>query len=273
MEISRLRIVVGALSFSAIISSPHSQNIEITSLDTVGNVGTNCMLKVDSQGNPHVLYYDLTNQRLKWAFLHHGFWHIVETALSNGYDDFEVDNNLNIHCSQANFSVLNYIFINNDTAYVDCVDSTDTRYSDSSIELRGYHPVIICIQYLDPAYLIECTDTDDGWDIYTVCQLPSYPSGLAFKLHDNINFAALKGGRDTVLVFAEWNDPSVSVDTVFRDSLYGNPKLDLGQSETPIIIFSLDNLHDYNLLIASKIDSLWQYRYLDKAFGSIQDYL
>ncbi len=67
---------------------PQAQTIEIIPVDTVGSVGTSCILKIDLNGTPHILYYDLTNQRLKHAKkqmiigkFRHWISHIVLTIL------------------------------------------------------------------------------------------------------------------------------------------------------------------------------------------------
>jgi len=68
-----------------------AQSIEITQIDSIGNVGLNCKLKIIPSGKPFILYNDLSNYQLKYAVFNDEIWDINETGLYERVDDFEVD--------------------------------------------------------------------------------------------------------------------------------------------------------------------------------------
>ena len=51
----------------------------IETVDSEGNVGINSSLALDSGGNPHISYYDVTNTALKYAY-YDGSWHQVSSS-------------------------------------------------------------------------------------------------------------------------------------------------------------------------------------------------
>lgn len=81
-----------------------------TDVDTSGNVGIDPAIALDSSGNPHICYYDQTNEDLKYASLSDGSW-VTETVISTGDVGEEcgiaVDSSDNPHVSSNNGDTTN----------------------------------------------------------------------------------------------------------------------------------------------------------------------
>lgn len=261
------------LFFSLVSNCAFAQSFELTQIDTIGNVGLNCMLKLSPTGRPHILYNDFPDYQLKYAAYDGEMWNIYETGLYEQINDFEVDNLSNLHCSRAAYSTLKYLFINTDSAYAEIIDSTSDRYSDSELEFFSEIPKITCVKYHAPAYLLEFLKTDTEWQCDTVTSLPIAPSGLSYIIRDNVNHASCNGTGDRMLMYYTWTNSSLSIDTVYQDSFYTANSLDVTDDGKPMILFNEDNSHNYNMVLAENQNNTWSYSAVDTSIGYTGRYL
>lgn len=274
MKIPMVSSILSLILFFCLVSNcAFAQLFELTQIDTIGNVGLNCMLKLSSTGTPHILYNDYPDYQLKYAVYDAEMWNIYETGLYEEINDFEVDNLSNLHCSRAAYSTLKYLFINTDSAYAEIIDSTSDRYSDSELEFFSGIPKITCVKYHTPAYLLEFLKTDTEWQSDTVTSLPLAPSYLSYIIRDSVNHATCVGAEDLMLMYYTWINSSLSIDTVYQDSFYTARSLDVTEDGIPMILFNEDNSHNYDMVLAEKQNNTWSYNAVDTLIGYTGRYL
>jgi hypothetical protein len=244
------------------------QEVHITPVDTLGSVGSGALLKVDHEGNPHIFYYDWTNNRMKSALLHDSVWYIENSLQRGGFNDFEIDTLGNIHGVIARSSALEYCFFGADTSFIATIDSGYfSRYTDGQLELIDGTIHILTMQYLT-TLLIEAKSINESWELDTLCTLPTYPSGLKYKNYSSVNHASYAGTQDHILIYSKWTGDWLVSDTVFQDSVYRTTDMDIDSEGNPWIAFDIDHGNGYTSMIAHKIESGWQFSEFDTSYHS-----
>jgi hypothetical protein len=252
----------------ALVTGAFGQEIHIAAVDTVGSVGSGALLKLNHEGNPHILYYDWTNNRIKSAVLQDSIWNIDNSFIIGALDDFEVDSLGNIHAVSAGSRVLKYCFSGDDTSFIATIDSGYfSTYTDGQLELIDGTIHILTMQYLT-TLLIEAKSINELWELDTLCTLPTYPSGLKFKNYGDENHASYAGTQDHILIYTKWTGDWLVSDTVFQDSVYRTTDMDIDSEGNPWIAFDIDHGNGYTSMIAHKIESGWQLSEFDTSYHS-----
>lgn len=270
--------VVLVITFSLPLVA-NAQDLIVVPLDTLGNVGNDCRLRIDSNNIPHIIYQDYTNDRYKHAYLQDMIWHIENLQYYqnyNGFHDYELDAYGNIHGVRAGETRLFYYLVSSEGSMTTVVDSIPwfLRYSDAEIELVAGLPRIVCVQYMTPAYLIEANFTGYEWIIDTVCWLPDGPTGIEFRVFSDTNHVSFSGSTGpliTGLFYRRWVGAWATEETIWPDSVNGIKSMDLDSDGRPWIAFSYDNGNDnYHGVVAYKTGQNWQWDYIDTAYSAPQ---
>ena len=199
---------------------------EITTVDSVGEVGHFSSLALDSASNPHISYFDSTNCDLKYASWN-GFSWVIETVDSEGNVgdccSLALDSNGNPHISY-------FDSLNNDLKYavkdgsgwnIQVVDSGDCDLYATSIALDSIgKPHIIYADYIVPrvnSTLKYAVWTGAVWSIQTVdfiwggvgyCSIVlDSMENAHISYHDDnqLNYATWDGSHWLIQVVDGWN--------------------------------------------------------------------
>jgi parallel beta-helix repeat protein len=199
--------------FSTLVKATETYVPKITTVDSDAEVGMYSSLALDSASNPHISYFDLTNQDLKYASWTGESW-VIETVDSEGavgeYCSLALDSAGNPHISY--FDSLNY-----DLKYavkeglgwsIQVVDSSDCDLYCTSIALDSTgKPHIIYGDYIfhrTNSTLKYAAWTGSAWSIQTVDTIISGPGYCSIAL-DSLNKPHLSYSDDGMLKYACWS--------------------------------------------------------------------
>ena len=129
----------GGIDFSC---STRGNKWWIQTVDEQGDVGAYTSIALDNNSNPHISYYDSTNQDLKYAYYDGVQWHI-ETVDSEGYVGghtsivLDTDDRPHISYREESKEILRYAYYDGGQWHLETLDSKGKVGEYTSIALDG----------------------------------------------------------------------------------------------------------------------------------------
>ncbi|HEC80650.1 MAG TPA: T9SS type A sorting domain-containing protein [Firmicutes bacterium] len=166
-------MLILVLLFLLVPAQFFAQEWHIETVDSVGDVGKDTSIALDSNGYPHISYYDSTNYDLKYAKWTGSGWDI-ETVDSGGSagTSIALDSNDYPHISYNGSTILKYARWTGSDWDIEVVDSSSEAGGYSSIALDSNEYPHISYHYYNPyyeyGYLKYAKWTGSSWEIEVV---------------------------------------------------------------------------------------------------------
>lgn len=232
-------IIAGMVLISQVFALPW----HVERVDQAGDVGRHSSLVLDSSGNPHISYFDYTNEDLKYASWIDYNW-IVQTVDSVGmvgkYTSLALDSFDNPHISYFDYSnnLLKYAFWNGTNWSIEIIDNTiDGSLTSLNIDSSEY-PHIAYVSNEDLKYAHW---NGYSWDIQVV-----ESGNVAGDMYSNISMV-LDFSENPHIAYRVWDGHlryairilnSWEIATVDSSGYVGiYPALALDSSENPHIAY------------------------------------
>jgi len=149
-RISYFDFTNGDLKYAEYLTSPNwTPSWRIQTVDWAGSVGWNPSLALDSAGNPHISYYDWTNNLLKYAVRTGSTWHSVTVDPAGGDESSIVlDSAGNPHISYYGMmdGNLKYAAYNGTSWKIETIDriGNSIRKTSLALDKAGDPRIIYC---------------------------------------------------------------------------------------------------------------------------------
>jgi PKD repeat protein len=245
----------------------------ISSVDSVGHVGTYASIALDPSGNPGISYFDSTNTRLKYSHWNGVSWDtkVVDSPVNSGHTSLRFDSAGDPHISYWDMGNghLKYASWTGTIWSIQIADNTNFvgSYNCLALDTAG-NP---SISYYGSNHLRYARWTGTAWDIKTVD--PAIFSGEHTSLRLNSSGFPRISYYDITnryLKFAAWNGSGWEIETVDNNIKTGSySSLTLDDSGKPRISYYDEGAQD--LKYAKWNGASWVIQIVDSA-GNVGSY-
>ena len=273
--------IVAILSIIALSSSVDASDWIITVIDSTNSVGKYPSLVLDGMGYPHISYYDITNENLKYATWTGSSWNIVTVDSANSIGEctaIALDSNGYPHISYSDYTneALKYAYWTGSGWNKITVDSMGVGEETSIALDNNDNPHI---SYLDwqNENLKYAKWNGSNWDIQTVDSVGDVGWDTSITLDSNgyahISYAFESGLWDTDLKYAKWNGNSWNIVTVDSQGIVGyDSSIKIDSNDNPHISYWYNpQLDEGRLKYASWSGSGWNIETVDSG-GIVGEY-
>ena len=238
---------------------------DIEIVDTLGDVGWNCSLDLDNSNNPHIGYFDNTNDDLKYAYHDGSSWHIEVVDANGGSGSIALDSNDNPHISYGTNDTLKYAYYDGSNWQIDVVDASDLLW-DISLDLDSGDKPHISYGDVTNKELKYAYHDGSSWHIEVV-DLSSGNLGetyLKLDANDNphISYRDLTNLKRT-LKYACHNGSSWHIEVIDENANVWTTSLALDNNNNPHIFYASSSGVTY----AYHDGSGWTIEVVDTNFG------
>lgn len=248
------------LSFPILSSVNADPTWDITTIDSVDDVGYFPSLALDSQNRPHISYNDWTNNLVKYSYWTGTTWN-VETVASGATSSLALDSTDNPHVAYVWGGNLNYAHWDGSSWQTEIADSTGVTGDVFSLVLDSVNNPHITI--CDSDGLEYLYKSGASWNSHLI-DSAGHDSSLVLDSTGNPHISYLASN----LMYAYWTGSSWQTETV-ASSATGFPSLAVDSLGNWHIMYTEDNSGIYSVKYASRSGSgSWTVETVDEATGA-----
>lgn len=254
-----LMVTVGFLGMIGIFSdNVLAGSWRIQTVDSEDAVGIYTSLALDSNGMPHISYYDETNKDLKYTHWDGNNW-IIDTIDSDGdvgrYASLALDSNDDPHMSyhDSTNEILKYAMWTGSSWFTGIVDSNGSVGISTSMTLDSQERPHIIYNNEGQNDLKYARWTGTMWSVETVDTLGGWHTSIEVDSSDRPHISYYADNR---LWYGRWNGTGWEIERVdFSNQVGRYTSLELDSNEYPHISY-LDNVN-FHLKYARWTGAAW----------------
>ena len=263
------KFIIGLFAFGCLGILPAlGQAWNSVPLDTLEDIAISLNTTIDSYGFVHVIYAASDSRTIKHAIKQGADWNFNEINIYTSFDNFFVDDDLDLHISISNYEALEYLFVSGTEPDLQIIDNSTPSYAGSDIYYDDGLEVI-CARYGPPGALLKFRYDGADWVRSQLFSISSYSALKSHVFRNNTHYAVISSDSPDSINYAVWDNNSYDIETLACDSISGAASLAIAIDGNPWVLFGLDGNHELNLVLAHKQDSAWFFEPLDPNFGTL----